>query len=310
MIAAEITNSSTDFSQLTRWSPRPWRSSSGPGSSELPEAIAADAGYWNEQHMDEVVANKHISVLIPARQGQPRHPQARVDRRARAWMRACSRQSTAGAATENANRRSSRCSATPNTTTASTASTGGQGQGRTEWRLLMMTHNLTKLHRHRSPPRGLSRPPRPHRRARRPRSWPPISRRPRQDQRSCNLSDSLRPQQASRGPRLGRPHSVVKEQSRCSVLRGHRVTGRRVGVRLAGRGALLQERRFGRRAVALSLSREAVAQTRRRATWRWVCDSLASAVLGGRPVVAARVARSSSAASRPARSASRTRRNG
>ena len=38
------------------------------GIDQLPEAVAADAGYWNEQ-MDEVVANKHISVLVAPDKG-------------------------------------------------------------------------------------------------------------------------------------------------------------------------------------------------------------------------------------------------
>ena len=32
------------------------------GIDQLPGAIAADAGYWNEQQMGEVVASKHIPV--------------------------------------------------------------------------------------------------------------------------------------------------------------------------------------------------------------------------------------------------------
>ena len=50
---------------MTRWSPRPWTSSQRIGVIKQPEAVVADAGYWNEQHIDEVVANKHIPVLIP-----------------------------------------------------------------------------------------------------------------------------------------------------------------------------------------------------------------------------------------------------
>jgi hypothetical protein len=48
------------------------------GIDQLPAALAADAGYWNEQHMDEVVANKHIPVLVA-----PDHaaPPARMDGR-------------------------------------------------------------------------------------------------------------------------------------------------------------------------------------------------------------------------------------
>ncbi len=39
---------------------------SGPGARELvrPEVALADAQYWNEQDMDEVIANKHIQVLV------------------------------------------------------------------------------------------------------------------------------------------------------------------------------------------------------------------------------------------------------
>lgn len=35
------------------------------GVAGRPEVALADAGYWNEQHIDAVVADKHIQVLIP-----------------------------------------------------------------------------------------------------------------------------------------------------------------------------------------------------------------------------------------------------
>jgi hypothetical protein len=35
------------------------------GVAERPELALADAGYWNDQHLDEVTANKHIQLLIP-----------------------------------------------------------------------------------------------------------------------------------------------------------------------------------------------------------------------------------------------------
>ena len=65
VLAAEITNTSTDFSQLDPMVTATLNELERIGVSELPEAIVADAGYWNEQHIDEVVANKHIPVLIP-----------------------------------------------------------------------------------------------------------------------------------------------------------------------------------------------------------------------------------------------------
>jgi hypothetical protein len=57
VLAAEITNTSTDFSQLDPMVTATLGELERPGIEQLPEAVAADAGYWNEQHMDEVVAN-------------------------------------------------------------------------------------------------------------------------------------------------------------------------------------------------------------------------------------------------------------
>lgn len=62
MLAAEITNLSTDFSQL---SPMVNGTLMELGRAVITdvrrrlEAVATDAGYWNEQHMDSVVNNEH-----------------------------------------------------------------------------------------------------------------------------------------------------------------------------------------------------------------------------------------------------------
>ena len=75
VLAAEITNTSTDFSQLDPMVTATLNELERIGVTELPEAVVADAGYWNEQHIDEVVANKHIPVLIPpdkVSRGSPR----------------------------------------------------------------------------------------------------------------------------------------------------------------------------------------------------------------------------------------------
>jgi hypothetical protein len=65
VLAAEITNTSTDFSQLDPMVTATLNELQRIGHTELPQAVVADAGYWNKQHVDEVVANKHIPVLIP-----------------------------------------------------------------------------------------------------------------------------------------------------------------------------------------------------------------------------------------------------
>ena len=88
VLAAEITNSSTDSSQLDPMVTATLAELERAGVPERPEVIAADAGYWNEQHIDEIVANKHIPVLVApdkSSRGTPRKTWTggRYD-----WMRA------------------------------------------------------------------------------------------------------------------------------------------------------------------------------------------------------------------------------
>ena len=44
------------------------------GVTDGPKVALADAQYWNEQHLDEVIANKHIQVLIPPDRGGRTEP--------------------------------------------------------------------------------------------------------------------------------------------------------------------------------------------------------------------------------------------
>jgi hypothetical protein len=123
VLAAEITNNSTDFSQLDPMVTATLDELERAHIDQLPEAIAADAGYWNEQHMDEVIANKHIPVLIPRTRAAAAPPDAGGPADAMHGCAACSQRNSASGSTANAHRPSSRCSATPNTTTASTGFT-------------------------------------------------------------------------------------------------------------------------------------------------------------------------------------------
>ena len=65
VIAAEITNTPADFSNLNPMITAAIGEFEQSGVTGRPALALADAGYWNEQHMDEVIANKHIQVLIP-----------------------------------------------------------------------------------------------------------------------------------------------------------------------------------------------------------------------------------------------------
>ena len=65
MLAAEITNSTVDWSQLAPMVAATLAELARAGSASRIETALADTQYWNEQHMDEVTANEHVQVLIP-----------------------------------------------------------------------------------------------------------------------------------------------------------------------------------------------------------------------------------------------------
>ena len=58
MLAAEITNSTVDFSQLDPMITAALGELKRAGVTGRPEVALADAQYWNEQHMDEVSPTK------------------------------------------------------------------------------------------------------------------------------------------------------------------------------------------------------------------------------------------------------------
>ena len=149
VLAAEITNSSTDFSQLDPMVTATLQELERAGIEQRPDAVAADAGYWNEQHMDEVVAHKHIPVLIPPDKGSRGTPRPGWTGGRYAWMRAL-------LATEHGRQLYRKRKQTVEPLFGNTKHNNGvyrlhrrgRVKVRTEWRLLMTTHNLTKIHRH------------------------------------------------------------------------------------------------------------------------------------------------------------------
>jgi hypothetical protein len=149
VLAAETTNISTDFSQLDPMVTATLHELRRAGIDQPPETVAADAGYWNEQHMDEVVANKHIPVLVAPDKGTRATPKRWLSSGRASWMR-----SVLGS--EHGHERYRKRKQTVEPLFANTQHNSGvyrfHRRGRTkvrlEWRLLMMTHNLTKIHRH------------------------------------------------------------------------------------------------------------------------------------------------------------------
>jgi hypothetical protein len=146
VIAAEITNTPGDFSNLDPMVNIALRELERIGVTERPEVALADAGYWNEQHFDEVIANKHIQVLIPPDRGGRSEPRPGWAGGRYSWMRAV-------LASEHGKQLYRKriqmiepvFAHTKHNRLINRFHRRGRIAVRTEWRLLMATHNLTKL---------------------------------------------------------------------------------------------------------------------------------------------------------------------
>jgi hypothetical protein len=153
VLAAEITNLSTDFSQLAPMVDAMIEETRRAGIDQRPEAVAADAGYWNEQQMDEVINNHHIPVLVAPDKGSRGTPRKTWNSPRHEWMRTV-------LTSEHGRPRYAKRKQTVEPLYGDTKHNKGfirfhrrgRTKVRTEWRLLMMTHNLTTVYRHQLAP--------------------------------------------------------------------------------------------------------------------------------------------------------------
>ena len=147
VLAAEITNTNTDWSQLDPMVTATIAELERAAISGRPETALADAQYWNEEHMDEVIANKHVQVLIPPDGSDSGKQRAGWTGGRYSWMRYVLA-STPGQ--QLYRKRMQTIEPVFGHTRHNRGVTRflrrGRAAVRTEWRLLMMTHNLTKLH--------------------------------------------------------------------------------------------------------------------------------------------------------------------
>ncbi len=149
VLAAEITNSTVDFSQLSPMIAAALGELERVSAASRPEIALADAQYWNEQHMDEVIADQHIQVLIPPDSGARKTPRP-------GWTGGrytAMRNTLASPAGKELYRKRKQMiepvfAHTKHNRQVTRFLRRGRTAVRTEWRLLMTTHNLTKLHRH------------------------------------------------------------------------------------------------------------------------------------------------------------------
>jgi transposase len=149
VLAAEITNNPTDFSNLDPMITTVLRELEQIGVTERPQVALADAGYWNERHFDEVIADKHIQVLVPPDRGGRSEPRPGWTGGRYAWMRAV----LASDHGRDLYRKRMQMiepvfAHTKHNRLITRFHRRGRTAVRTEWRLMMATHNLTKLHRH------------------------------------------------------------------------------------------------------------------------------------------------------------------
>ena len=149
VVAAEITNSSTDFSQLDPMVTATLTELEKAGVPQRPEVIVADAGYWNEQHMDHLAANGTQLLIPPDSRKRKGGPRPGWNGGRYAWMRRVLDTDNGGKtyrkrqrmiepvfANNKFNRKLDRFHRR------------GRSAAQTEWRLINATHNLLKLHRH------------------------------------------------------------------------------------------------------------------------------------------------------------------
>ena len=149
VLAAEITVDSPDFGHLGPMIEATERQLERAGIQARPEVIVADAGYWHQDQMDEII-NRGMQVLIPPDAHKRKGARADWTGGAYAWMRTVlANQPGRGLyrkrpgmiepvfADEKHNRRIDRFQRR------------GRAAMQSEWRLINTTHNLMKLRRHR-----------------------------------------------------------------------------------------------------------------------------------------------------------------
>jgi transposase len=149
VLAAEITIEAGDFSHLRPMLTAAAGELTNAGIEQTPQVALADAGYWNEQHMDDVTADHAIQVLIPPDSGKRDGERPGWTGGRYSWMR-----SVLATPIGQSLYRKRKCMIEPvfahtkHNRKFDQFHRRGRAAVRTEWRLMMMTHNLTKLHRH------------------------------------------------------------------------------------------------------------------------------------------------------------------
>ena len=150
VLAAEITNTPGDFSNLDPMITAAIAELEQAGVTDRPEVALADAQYWNEQHMDEVIAEKHIQLLVRPDSSGRKAPRPGWTGGRYSWMRtvlgsrARERALPKTDANDRARVRSHQAQPTDHQVSSKRPRRRAHRMATTDGNL----HNLTKLHRH------------------------------------------------------------------------------------------------------------------------------------------------------------------
>jgi hypothetical protein len=149
VLAAEITTNAPDFGHLRPMIEAALEELEQAGIMEKPEVVVADAQYWNEQHMDHLIAEHAMQVLIPPDSGKRDGERPGWTGGRYAFMRRVLA-SELGKQLYRKRQQSIEpvYGHTKHNRKIYRFNYRGRAAVRTEWRLTMMTHNLTKLYRH------------------------------------------------------------------------------------------------------------------------------------------------------------------
>ncbi|MGO9762210.1 MAG: transposase [Solirubrobacteraceae bacterium] len=149
VLAAEVTASSPDFGHLQPMVEATKRELEAIGVTETPGVAVADSGYWNEEQMDNVIANEHVQVLVPPDAGKRNTPRPGWDGGRYTSMRKTLQSDFAGGLYR---RRKAMVepvfAQTKHNRRINQFQRRGGSAARSEWRLITATHNLLKLHKH------------------------------------------------------------------------------------------------------------------------------------------------------------------
>ena len=149
VLAAEVTNDPGDFSHLRPMIQSMSSELTQAGVTDRPGLVLADAGYWNEEHINDVVCDEHLQVLIPPDSGKRTGPRRGWTGGLYDWMRhALDTDHGHGLYRQRRETIEPIFGHTKHNRHFTRFHRRGRLAVRTEWRLMMSTHNLTKLHRY------------------------------------------------------------------------------------------------------------------------------------------------------------------